>query len=225
MTLNHEWKLLLFPWERNKRWTGKQVLRFKEEGVGWGYIVNSGNTEDISLECRTLECYRKTFIIMFFVLLGEASIHSPLGQLPLLVAYVLSGSWDFVLDLLGWEKKFNEESPKVFVTHQFVTVLTLCHTYALAWLASGLGVQGNDLWVWELTLPPFLPPLSRNGLTGTLWDLLASGIKPLLWESRKVFSTLLQREAFGHWKGLNWRGKGRMKWILSTQIPTGSCSA
>ena len=61
MTLNHEWKLLLFPWERIKRWTGKQVLRFREEGVGWGYIVNSGNTEDISLECRTLEMLQENF--------------------------------------------------------------------------------------------------------------------------------------------------------------------
>lgn len=160
------------------------------------------------------------------------SFYSPLGQLPFLVAYFLSGSWDSVLDSLEWEENFNEEFPKKLVIHwlELFTLLAL----SLSSTRFGLIILRTfgsvwHLWAWQLTLhslPVSLPgpDMVLNGACGIQWPRLVRS----LCGPKKVFFTVLRRlncSVLGHWRWLNRRGRRRIECVLSTQTPAGSCLA
>lgn len=112
---------------------------------------------------------------------------SLLDQFPFLIPFLLSGLWDFGLDLLGWEENSNPGFPRTFVFHRFglftLSALSLSNTYfdliilrTLGSLCCVLCEPGRYLYI--LT---FLTTLPRNSLKWSLWDSVdRMGTKSLL---------------------------------------------
>ena len=198
MSLSHEWKLSLFPRERIKRWTGKQAYLFGKEGVGMGCIVVNNKREHISRRCGPLEMCRKNSLYSSLVLLEEVPSHFWVNCLSWRLAFRVGyRSWVWIC--LGGRKVSIRISQEICISISLVCVLALSLSNAHFDLFI-LRIPGSmcyvSVWAWQLTLysPFFLPTLPRNGLKWSLWGSVGRmGTKPVLWECREVFFTVLRQ--------------------------------
>lgn len=210
MSLSHEWKLSLFPRERIKRWTGKQVYLFGKEGVGMGCIVNNNKREHISRGCGPLEMCRKNSLYSSLVLLEEVPSHFWVNCLSWRLAFRV-GYRIWVWICLGGRKVSIRISQEIGISISLGCVLALSLSNARFDLFI-LRIPGSmcyvSVWAWQLTLysPSFSLPCPEMVLNGAFGfsgqngdKACALGVQGGFLHCRKTGELFFQRAfIFGH---------------------------